>query len=79
MTLGMIQNIISFAHINTWWETLVKATIIVVGAGRAWHHQPVQEAETMKRISISPRSRRCFWQWCCSCFRVCCPTDMAAI
>lgn len=30
MTLGIIQNIISFAHINTWWETLVKATIIVV-------------------------------------------------
>jgi ribose transport system permease protein len=30
ITLGIIQNIISFAHINTWWETLVKATIIVV-------------------------------------------------
>jgi ribose transport system permease protein len=30
LTLGVIQNIISFAHINTWWETLVKATIIVV-------------------------------------------------
>jgi ribose transport system permease protein len=30
MTLGFIQNIISFAHINTWWETLVKALIIVV-------------------------------------------------
>lgn len=30
ITLGVIQNIISFAHINTWWETLVKATIIVV-------------------------------------------------
>ncbi len=30
VTLGIIQNIISFAHINTWWETLVKATIIVV-------------------------------------------------
>ncbi len=30
VTLGVIQNIISFAHINTWWETLVKATIIVV-------------------------------------------------
>ncbi len=29
ITLGIIQNIISFAHINTWWETLVKATIIV--------------------------------------------------
>lgn len=30
VTLGVIQNIISFAHIDTWWETLVKATIIVV-------------------------------------------------
>jgi ribose transport system permease protein len=30
ITLGIIQNIISFAHVNTWWETLVKATIIVV-------------------------------------------------
>ena len=30
ITLNLIQNIISFAHINTWWETLVKATIIVV-------------------------------------------------
>jgi ribose transport system permease protein len=30
ITLSVIQNIISFAHINTWWETLVKATIIVV-------------------------------------------------
>jgi ribose transport system permease protein len=30
VTLGIIQNIISFAHIDTWWETLVKATIIVV-------------------------------------------------
>jgi ribose transport system permease protein len=30
ITLGVIQNIISFAHIDTWWETLVKATIIVV-------------------------------------------------
>lgn len=30
ITLNIIQNIISFAHINTWWETLVKATIIVV-------------------------------------------------
>ncbi|PKO12479.1 MAG: ABC transporter permease [Chloroflexi bacterium HGW-Chloroflexi-10] len=30
LTLGFIQNIISFAHINTWWETLVKASIIVV-------------------------------------------------
>jgi len=29
ITLSLIQNIISFAHINTWWETLVKATIIV--------------------------------------------------
>jgi ribose transport system permease protein len=29
ITLGLIQNIISFAHINTWWETLVKALIIV--------------------------------------------------
>ena len=30
ITLGIIQNIISFAHIDTWWETLVKASIIVV-------------------------------------------------
>ncbi len=30
ITLSLIQNIISFAHIDTWWETLVKATIIVV-------------------------------------------------
>jgi ribose transport system permease protein len=29
VTLSLIQNIISFAQINTWWETLVKATIIV--------------------------------------------------
>jgi len=29
MTLGFVQNIVSFAHINTWWETLVKALIIV--------------------------------------------------
>jgi ribose transport system permease protein len=27
--LSVIQNIISFARIDTWWETLVKATIIV--------------------------------------------------
>lgn len=30
ITLNLIQNIISFAYIDTWWETLVKATIIVV-------------------------------------------------
>jgi len=30
VTLSLIQNIISFARIDTWWETLVKATIIVV-------------------------------------------------
>lgn len=30
ITLGIIQNIISFANIDTWWETLVKAVIIVV-------------------------------------------------
>ncbi len=30
ITLGVIQNIISFANINIWWETFVKATIIVV-------------------------------------------------
>jgi ribose transport system permease protein len=30
ITLGIIQNIISFASIDTWWETLVKAAIIVV-------------------------------------------------
>lgn len=28
--LGLINNIISFASINTWWETLIKAVIIVV-------------------------------------------------
>ena len=30
ITLGLIQNIISFAQIDTWWETLVKAMIIVI-------------------------------------------------
>lgn len=30
ITLGIIQNIISFADIDTWWETLVKAMIIVL-------------------------------------------------
>jgi len=30
ITVGIIQNIISFASIDTWWETLVKATIIVL-------------------------------------------------
>jgi ribose transport system permease protein len=30
ITLGIIQNIISFADINTWWETLVRAVIIVL-------------------------------------------------
>jgi ribose transport system permease protein len=30
ITLGIIQNIISFADIDTWWETFVRATIIVV-------------------------------------------------
>jgi len=29
ITLGFIQNIISFAHIDTWWETFAKASIIV--------------------------------------------------
>jgi ribose transport system permease protein len=29
LTLGIVQNIISFARIDTWWETLVKALIIV--------------------------------------------------
>lgn len=29
ITLGLIINIISFAQINTWWETLIKAVIIV--------------------------------------------------
>ena len=29
ITLGLIQNIVSFSHISTWWETLVKASIIV--------------------------------------------------
>jgi ribose transport system permease protein len=30
VTLGVLQNIISFADIDTWWETLVRAIIIVV-------------------------------------------------
>jgi ribose transport system permease protein len=30
ITLGLIQNIISFANIDTWWQTFVNATIIVV-------------------------------------------------
>lgn len=30
ITLGIIQNIISFSRIDTWWETFVKATIIVL-------------------------------------------------
>ena len=30
ITLGVIQNIISFASIDTWWETLVRALIIVL-------------------------------------------------
>jgi ribose transport system permease protein len=30
ITLGVIQNIISFANIDTWWQTFVRATIIVV-------------------------------------------------
>jgi len=30
VTLGLIQNIISFARIDTWWETLAKASVIVV-------------------------------------------------
>lgn len=30
ITLGIIQNIISFADIDTWWETFVKAAIIVL-------------------------------------------------
>lgn len=30
ITLGIIQNIISFAGVNTWWETFVKATVIVL-------------------------------------------------
>ena len=30
ITLGIIQNIISFANIDTWWETLVRAVIIVL-------------------------------------------------
>ncbi len=30
ITLGILQNVISFAHIDTWWETLVKASIIVL-------------------------------------------------
>ncbi|MEW6650879.1 MAG: ABC transporter permease, partial [Chloroflexota bacterium] len=30
ITLGFIQNIISFSRIDTWWETIVRASIIVV-------------------------------------------------
>jgi ribose transport system permease protein len=30
ITLGIINNIISFAQINTWWETFIKAVIIVL-------------------------------------------------
>ncbi|MEN4011093.1 MAG: ABC transporter permease [Bellilinea sp.] len=30
ITLGFIQNIISFSRIDTWWETFVRASIIVV-------------------------------------------------
>jgi len=30
ITLGIIQNIISFANVDTWWETFVKAAIIVL-------------------------------------------------
>jgi ribose transport system permease protein len=30
ITLGILQNIISFANIDTWWETLIKAIIIVL-------------------------------------------------
>lgn len=30
ITLGILQNIISFANVNTWWETFVKACIIVI-------------------------------------------------
>ena len=30
ITLSLLQNIISFAHIDTWWETLAKALIIVL-------------------------------------------------
>ncbi len=30
ITLGLIQNIISFAGIVTWWETFAKAAIIVL-------------------------------------------------
>jgi ribose transport system permease protein len=30
ITLGILQNIISFANIDTWWETFIKATIIVL-------------------------------------------------
>jgi ribose/xylose/arabinose/galactoside ABC-type transport system permease subunit len=30
ITLGLIRNIISFANIDTWWQTFVNAAIIVV-------------------------------------------------
>jgi len=36
MTLGFIQNIVLVCSHQTWWETLVKALIIVAGAGNAW-------------------------------------------
>jgi ribose transport system permease protein len=30
LAIGVLQNIVSFAHIDTWWETLVKALIIII-------------------------------------------------
>ena len=53
VTLGIIQNIISFANIDTWWETLVKATIIVVALA-APGIVNLFRRRGVKRISISP-------------------------
>ena len=30
LVVGILQNIVSFADIDTWWETLVKALIIII-------------------------------------------------
>ena len=54
ITLGLIQNIISFAGIDTWWETLVKATIIVVALATPGDHQPVQEARHETLLHLPP-------------------------
>ena len=53
ITLGLIQNIISFAGIDHLVGDTRQGGDHRGGAGGAWDHQPVQEA-TMKRFSISP-------------------------